>query len=367
MPGEGYIYVNESTIWQPIMVSYALLISGAALLIFALIGYLFNKYQRYIPASILTGASMFFSVMLGPLGDLLEPHRALEFVLSPHIFPSEEHPGVSTIAVYAGVLWPIGVILTIIFGLLYFSYPMHIKAEKGGRLRVLYRIFSLGVTTRERYESLSKLTKVIGVILLFVLIPWLFYPGILFVSQTNTFAWSIWELLPVINAGENIVLALSVLLFVFYVQKSGKLVSEDVEDIIKATILVAFSLLILIGLQEVMWYLRYGGSEEYATLSIVLSGIYLVEALLVITLIIGIINLKLPNLTIITSILGIITIVASKWNVIVNAQRTSKLGLGILELELHANWFLAFLAPISFAVLLWIILTWIFPTEVIEE
>ncbi len=367
MPGEEYVYVNEATIWQPIMVAYALLISGAALLIFALIGYLFNRYQKYIPLSLLTGASMFFSVMLGPLGDMLEPHRALEFVLNPHAFPSEEHPGVSTIAVYAGVIWPIAVIFTIIFGLLYFSYPMHQKAEKGGRLRVIYRIFSLGISTKERYEAIGKLTKVIGVILLILLIPWLFYPGLLFVSQTNTFAWAEWDLLPIINAGENIVLAFSVLLFALYIHKYGKLVLEDVEGIVKALILASFSLLILLGLQEVIWYLRLGGSEQYSTLSVVLSGIYLVEVLLIITLIVGIINLKSPNLTVITSILGIISIVASKWNVVVNGQMTSKLGLGLLELELHANWFLAFLAPISFAILLYIIFTWIFPTEVIEE
>ena len=367
MPFEEYVFVNESTIWQPIMVSYAILISGAALLIIGLLGYLFNRYNKYTPYALVSGASMFFSVMLGPLGDMLEPSRVGQFLTNPHILPSPDHPGVSTIAIYGGLLWPLGVILTIIFGLLYFSYSWHVMAERGGKLATLYKILSLGVSTKEKYEKLSGITKVVGIILLIVLIPWLFYPGILFVSQTNTFAWSVWELLPVINAAENIVLAFSVLLFVLFLHKYDRLVAEDVEDAVKSIVLASLALIVLYGLQEFAWFLRYGGSVEYVTLGVVLSGMYVVEVLLVILIILGAINLKNPSLSIITGLLGILTIGYAKWNTVINGQMTSKLGLGILELELHGNWLLAFLAPISFAILLYIILTWIVPLEVAEE
>ena len=349
MPLGGYTFVNESTIWQPIMVAYSILISGAVLLIFAAYHVLFGRYKKYVPLTLLIGASMFFSVMLGPLGDMLQPSRVWQFLTNPHIFPSSEHPGVSLIAIYGGLLWPIGVILTIIFGLLYF------------------RAYSVGEESEEKFESTMKIAKIFGILLIVFLIPWLFYPGLLFVVQTSTFIWANWHLLPIINLAENFVLAWSIVLFAHYVHKWGNVDEDVVKTFLELVIVSAFSLFILLVLQEALWSYRFGGSPFYETISGVVANMHVIEALLIVFLLVAIVSRKYPQMSVIIGLAGIIIVILEKWNVVIVGQTTSKLGLGLLELSLHGNWFLAFLAPISFAFLIYLILTWFFPVEVVEK
>ncbi len=366
MPGE-YTYVNEATIWQPVMVAYAILIAGTSLLILATLSYLLGKFKRVIPLALLSGASMFLSVLLGPLADLTQPSRAISLFLNPHIFPSSEHPGTSLIAFYGGILWPVGALFTLIFGLLYFSYPMYLRSQDGGKLGFLYKILSLGVKSEEGYSKLSVVTKFFAVLLLLSMLPWTVYPGLLFAAQTYSFVWANWGLLPIINFVENFVLAFSILICLHYLYYFGKLDKEFVNPLNQLLLLTSLSLLGLFGLQVTLWGYRYAYSDFYQAFSAVLPPIYMIMGLLFIVSVISLLALKNPNLSIIGSSLGILAVLISKWNVVIYGQLASKTGLGLLELEFHGNWLLVFLAPLAFATLLFIIFTYIFPLEVGEK
>jgi len=76
---EGFAYFNEfaqSIIWEPVAFSYALLISGADLLLLAALALLSGYLRRAIPMFLILGLSFFSVILLGPLADLALPHRA---------------------------------------------------------------------------------------------------------------------------------------------------------------------------------------------------------------------------------------------------------------------------------------------------
>lgn len=366
MPGE-YYYINESTLWQPIMVSYSILIAGATVLLLGIFSYLTGRFKKIIPLSILTGASMFLVILLGPLGDMLSPYRAFEIFINPHIFPSDTNPGFSLIAFYGGILWPINVILLLAFGLLYFSYPIHKMIERKSKLRGLRKILSLGVASEEKYERVNRVNKVVAALLGITLIPWLFYPALLFVTQTSNFIWSEWYLLPIQNLAENLVLAVSLLAFLYTLHFKNKMDEELSRDLSQLLGILSVFLLVIVGLQLTLWHIRYSGSDYYSAITTVYSLLLFSIVLLVLTVLLSVLAEGKNWLILASSLLGIIAVIIVKWDVIIVGQTVSKTGISTLSLELHSNWFLNMLAPIALAVLIYVILTSIFPMEVNEE
>jgi predicted membrane protein len=363
----NYVYPNElaePVLWLPVMFAYAFLISGADLLMLASIGFITGKIKRAIPLLTLLGMSFFSVILLGPLADLRQPQRAGLILTNLHIFPSDKYPGVSTISLYGGVLWITTFIVGLLFMLLYFSYPMYIKASRNGTLRPLYNLLSFGIRSEDTYQKLSPLLKVIAGVLFIFATLWGLYPSILLTSQTWLFIWRNWPILPVIYFADTFVTSTAAAILVYFLWKFDKMDKEYVNPLLKIHFTGCLAVAGLLILQVSIWGWWLGGSDFYSSFNIVIPLVIAVIFLMIISAIISTFSLRWSQLSILVSIVALIGVLINKWNIMINGQLVSRTGLGVLELTLPHGWFLNMISPISLAVVIFILITWLFPLEV---
>ncbi len=360
----GYLYPNEFAqplVWSPALFTYSFIISGIELLIIAFVAYLLGKLKKAIPLLLTIGLAFFTVILLGPLADLKNPDRAPLLLTHPHILPTETHPGVSLIALAGAVMWPLAWVLTALFTLLYFSYPMHVKYM--ATRNPLYKVLSLGVSTPERYKALKPLLKVLAALALIPLAFWAVYPAMLYVIQTHLYIWQNWTLLPVIYLTAAVD-TFAIALVAWFI---GHKLREELETTltpihVAAPIACAAFLLIQIGL----WLNTFGGSPFYTSLAPVVDWSYVAIGLFLLTFALSLIAFRFHAASLVASLIGIVAAILTKWNLIVRAQAGMRSGLAFFEpgAEYLMPEFRLMVGIIAAGVFLAIVLTSIFPLEV---
>ncbi|MEM3613749.1 MAG: hypothetical protein QW158_02460 [Nitrososphaerales archaeon] len=355
----------EPILWHPVIFAYALVISGADLIILASLAYISRRMMKAIPLLLVLGVSFFSAALLGPLADLRQPSRASLIYSLAHLFPTATNPGFSFIALYAN-LWLLLLILSIAFLLIYQSYPMHLKSLEGGRLKSLYKVFSLGVSDEERYRRLASLITVIAILTIIPAVLWGVYPSVLLVFQTWIFLWRSWVILPMIFFADTFVASTAAALLVYFIIKLGKLDQEVVSPLLKIHSAGCVSVTGLLGVQLLLWNQWFEESALYSAFNVVVPIIYFVIATLLLSFLLALASLKVPRLSIIVSIVALVGVVMNKWNTLVNGQLISRTGMGLFDLHLPTDWLLTTISPIAAAILIFVILSSLFPLEVRE-
>ncbi len=350
-------------IWDPVVFAYALVISGADLLVLAALAYLSNRLTKAIPLFLVIGISFFSPVLLGPLADLKQPQRAPLLFVIPNITPTPTHPGFSLIALY-GILWVATFALGLAFLLIYFSFSMHVKSKDGGKLKPLFSILSLGVKDENTYRRLNPILKVIAAVLLVPALMWGIYPSILLLLQTWIFIWRSWALLPAIFFAEAFVTSTAATLFVYFMIRFGSFEENVLTPLLKIHGVACLSVSGLLALQLMMWNLWFDGSVVYESFGLVLPLIYVVIASMILSSFLALVSTRLHMLSIMVSIVALFGVLINKWNTIVNGQLASRTGLAVLDLHLPPNWLLTTMSPITAAIAIFVVLSWIFPLEV---
>ncbi len=364
----GYYYPNEAIeplLWHPVLFAYTLLISGVDLLILASLAYISGYLKRTIPLMTMLGISFFVVVLLGPLADLRSPHNAVLILTAAHLSSTPTNPGISLIALQT-YAWIIGLILSIIFAVLVFSYRFYQASltAKGVRKKI-YQLLSLNVTTSENYRKAEFAAKIIAVAMLPPLAMWGIYPASLFLTQTWNPIWRGWPLLPVIYFADTFVVATAIFIFVYYLLRLKSLEHEIISPVLKIHAAGSLSVAALSGLQVAIWWLWSPFMSEMVTP--LLPLMYAVIVLLLLSFLLSLISIRYPMASITVSIVALTGTLTNKWNIIINGQLISKTGLAFLEAELYAPWILEMMAPIAAGVVLFIILSSIFPLEVIDR
>lgn len=363
----GYMYPNEYAeplVWLPTLFAYSLLISGADLLILALLAFLFNKLKKAVPLLLTLGLAFFTVVLLGPLSDLRNPDRATLLFSRAQIVPSEEHPGTSLIALMGGLMWPLGWILSLLFILLYFSYPMHLKYLATRNL--LYKLLSLGVSTPERFRAIKPILIVIAAVTLVPLAFWSIYPATLFVMQTALFAWRNWTLLPIMYFADVFVTATAAALLAIWVSSRNKLQQLNASSLITIHGGGAISVAAILAVQLWYWKNIFGATAYYVTLAPLIKWSYVAIGLFLLTFALSLISMRYLSLSIILPFTGFTATIVNKWNVIIKAQEVVRSGTTYIPASLSylSQELLVMVAIISAGVFLAIILSSIFPLEV---
>jgi len=336
----GYVYFNETLVWQPVAFAYSFLISGADLLLLAAIAYFTKKMTEWIPIFLILGLSFFSIILLGPLADLSLPNRAWRIMFYQHIFSSDLYRGMSVMALYGGVLW----IITFLLGVIVTGLYMSNKNPK-------YAFLS---ADEDKYKRLESKIKILFIVLVPFTLMWSIYPGILFVSQTWLFAWRNWGMLPAMLFSETFVTATASAIIV------GEIFKKKHDNLLlhihsaAAMVLCAF-----IFVQILVWTLMVRGTPY--------SGIYSIYPLLIIAFLIfavtatlSIIATKREGLTLWVGIIAIIGVIINKWNMVINAQLISRTGMGTIQAGLHGWWFFETLSPFAMAVIIFLILSSIY-------
>ena len=363
-----YYYPNEAAeplLWHPVLFAYTLLVSGADLLILSALAYLSGSLRKAIPLMTMLGIGFFSVLLAGPLADLRSPQRAHLIFTNPQLFPTTTNPGTSLIA-FQSIVWLVALILSITFALLTFSYYSHqASLTVTGLRRSIYRVFSLGVTTRVRYERAEKAAKGVAVLMLPFLTLWGIYPASLFVAQTWNPVWRGWTLLPVTYFADAFVVATALFMLAYFFWRYGSLETDVVIPILKIHAAGSLSVAALTALQMAVWWFWSPSMAE--TAAPVIPLMYVVIGLLLLSFFLSLLAMRHMTMILAVSLVAMAGTFTNKWNLIVNAQLVSKTGLAFFEAELGGLWLLETAAPIALGVAVFILLSILFPLEVRES
>ncbi len=337
----GYVYFNETLVWKPMAFAYSFLISGADLFILAAIAYLSRRMTEWIPIFLITGLAFFSVVLLGPLADSLEPHRAWRLMLTPHLFSSVKYPGFSVMALYGGFLWPVTFILGALATFIYMSN----KNPKYSFLKL----------DEEKYEKLNPYLKIIFIALIPFSLMWSIYPSTLLVNQTWIWSWRNWGMLPALLFIETFVTATASAIILGNIFKK----KQD-ELLLFIHSLAAIALAFLLIIQMIFWSFQLKDTN--------FNAIYSLYPLFILAIAIFIIKASLSIKSkhsemglYLVGILALIEVAINKWNIFINGQLISRTGMGKVASNLHGWWFFETLAPIAMGIIVFIILSSIYP------
>lgn len=337
----GYVYFNEALVWQPVAFAYSFLISGADLFLLAAIAYFTKKMTEWIPIFLITGLSFFSVVLLGPLADAIEPHRAWRVMFTPHLFSSAKYPGMSVMALYGGVLW----IITFALGALATFFYMSNKNPKYEFLKA----------DEEKFKKFQSYLNIVLIALIPFAFMWSIYPSTLFVNQTWQWSWRNWGMLPAMLFSETFVTATASAII------AGKIFKKKHENLLLYIHSgAAIVLCSLIFIQLLFWSIQVRGT--------MFSAIYSLYPLMILAFIIFVTTATLSvkatkreNLVLLVGILALVGVALNKWNMVINGQLVSRTGIGSVSLHMHGWWFFEALSPIAMAILVFIFLSSIYP------
>ncbi|MDM7274894.1 MAG: hypothetical protein P3X22_002055 [Thermoprotei archaeon] len=357
----GYWYPNnfaEPIIWMPVVFAYSLMISGSILLFIAYLAYILNIMRKLMSLMLIVGLSMFLVILIGPLADLRAPDNAWKMIVGPRILPSDANPGFSLIAFQGAIAWPLAALISIVFVLLYFSYPLHLRYVETGN--PVYRILSLGVSDERKYAALEKPLKILAFIGSLALLTWLVYPATLFM-QTFNFVWANSMALPFIFFAEEILMDIGIIVLGIWILKAFKPEFNAVKPFIAIIAIVSAASIVSLLIQVGTWYFKFGGSPYYTAFTHLYSFISLALILYLIAFASSIISTRYISLSIIASLAGILGVMVSRWNFVVKAQEVSVTGLGVVEAHIPLIEYALIAGIFSIGIFLIIVLGSVFP------
>jgi len=359
----GYLYPNEFAQplqWLPVLFSYSLLISGADLLLLALIAYLFNKLKRTVPVLLIVGLAFYTVVLLGPLADLRNPDRAVLLFSHSHLFPTAENPGLALITLQGAVLWPLGFVLAALFTLLYFA-PANYKRYLSTR-NPFYKLLSLGVKSRTPF--LNAVLKILAVVALIPLAFWAVYPATLFTMQTALWIWRNWQTLLPMYFADTFVVATAAAILAMWIYGIRK-VGDDINGVLLIHGAASISVVALLVAQVAFWNAQYGGSPYIQVIDQVASWITPVVLLYLVTFILSLVAVKWRAVSLVVPFTGVAAALLNKWNIIVRAQYAQRSGLTFIgpAEDVIAHELPVMIGIVAFGIFLSIVLSILFPAE----
>ncbi len=368
----GYWYPNDfanPVIWGPMVAVYSIIAPGSSMLFFAYMSYLLGKFREIFSPMLIVAFSLFSVTLMGPLADLRAVDNAWRLLVAPRILPVEEAiPGFSLMAFQGFLMWLLLTLITVIFILLYFSYPAYLRymEAKNSISKTIYKIMSLGLSSKEKYATLEKPLKILALLGVIVSITWLLYLPMLFM-QTKNFVWTRSMMLPTLYfieyvlRGAGIELLLS--LFVFWAVKGVKPKLEIIRPFATFIGVASAAAISAIVLQVVIWIFVFHGSPYYPAITHVYGLLSIALILYVVALISTVLFLSKnwTSFVIIASLAGTLGVIANRWNFLVKAQEVSRTGLGINEALIPAEVFFEMVGFYGLAIFLVIVLSSLFP------
>ncbi len=338
----GYMYPNEMAVgltWLPIIATYMLFVSiasGSAILLS--LGVLFNigVLRRLTPLLLMVSLATGLVYLLGPLADLRRPERAFYIFIYPHVVPSDAYPGVSLIALMAGFMWPLLVILLMV----------------------------LGYTTLYRGMWDSMIAKVLALALAFTGIVWSTYLApLLFTTIPLLRVHNLVPLLPVEFLLESMLLASSIALLVILLHYRN--LETSVAGILSQVILAcSLAFIVFRILQVFRLYVYMTGSPEttvFLEAFSTLNTIVLILAILSSVLAAHAYLRRSAISTLLLAILSLLWIFIDRWLFAVNIQSISKTSLSVIPVSLDlVSWALESTAMTLLALFIYYVLyTWV--------
>ncbi len=338
----GYMYPNEAAMgltWLPIIATYMLFVSiasGSAILLS--LGVLLNIgfLRRLTPLLLMLSLATGLVFLLGPLADLKRPERALYILIYPHLVPSDTYPGVSLIALMAGLMWPLLVILLV----------------------------ALGYITLYRGMWGSIIAKILALALAFTGIIWSTYFALLqFTTIPLLIVYNLTPLIPVELLLESIALAGSIALLALLVHYRS--LERPIAGILSQVILACSLAFIAFRIIQVFRLHAYmTGSPEATTFIGVFSTLNTVVLILAVLSSILAVHVSLRGSAISASLLALLSLLwvfADRWLFAVNIQSISKTSLSVIPVSLDlASWALESTAITLLALFVYYVLyTWV--------
>jgi predicted membrane protein len=338
----GYMYPNELAVgltWLPIIATYMLFVSiasGSAILLS--LGVLLNIgfLRRLTPLLLMLSLATGLVYLLGPLADLRRPERAFYILIYPHVIPSDTYPGVSLIALMAGLMWPLLVILLVV----------------------------LGYITLYRGMWGSIIAKILALALAFTGIVWsTYFAPLQFTTIPLLRVHNLTPLIPVELLLESIVLAGSIALLALLVHYRS--LERSITGILSQVILACSLAFIAFRIIQVFRLHAYmTGSPEVTTFIGVFSTLNTVVLILAVLSSILAVHVHLRGSAISASLLALLSLLwvfADRWLFSVNIQSISKTSLSVIPVSLDlASWALESTAMTLLALFVYYVLyTWV--------
>jgi predicted membrane protein len=338
----GYMYPNEVAVgltWLPIIATYMLFVSiasGSAILLS--LGVLLNIgfLRRLTPLLLMLSLATGLVYLLGPLADLRRPERAFYILVYPHLVPSDTYPGVSLIALMAGLMWPLLVILLVV----------------------------LGYITLYRGMWGSIIAKILALALAFTGIVWsTYFAPLQFTTIPLLRVHNLTPLIPVELLLESIVLAGSITLLALLVHYRS--LERSITGILSQVILACSLAFIAFRIFQVFRLYTYmTGSPEVATFIEVFSTLNTVVLILAVLSSIIAVHVHLRGSAISASLLALLSLLwvfVDRWLFSVNIQSISKTSLSVIPVSLDlASWALESTAMTLLALFVYYVLyTWV--------
>ena len=370
----GYWYPNDfenPIIWGPMVAIYSIILPGSSMLFFVYMAYLLGKFREIFSSMLIVAFSLFSITLVGPLADLRAPDKAWRMLVAPRILPVEEAiPGFSMMAFQGALMWLLVTLITLIFVLLYFSYPAYQRymEAKNSTLKTIYKILSLGVSSKEKYASFEKRLKILAVLGVIGSLTWLVYLPTLFM-QTNNFIWTRTIMFPTLyfieyllrGAGVELLLAL----FVFWAVKGVKPEFEVIKPLGTVIGVASAAAIFVIILQFAIWFFMFYGSPYYPAITHLHGLLSIALILYMVAFISAALSLtkKRISFIVIASLAGTLGVITNRWNFVVKAQEVSRTGLGVNEALIPAGVFFEMIGFYGLAIFLVIVLSSLFPVN----
>ncbi len=346
---QGFIYPNEIELrWGILIVLYPYitgLVAGAFILASLEKVFEVKDVRPTYRLALLTALAFLIGAPLPLLFHITHPLRGIEILFTPHI--------TSAMAVFGFVyLWYLMAILLIEIWLEYRKEIVDWSKEEKGIKRIIYKILTLGVgeVTPEAEEFDKKFGKFIAIIGIPSAILLHGYVGFIFGSVKANPWWSS-VIMPVIFLFSAMVSGIALVLFLYIIISYIMGEKPDIPCLDAISKYLLYSIIIDFSLEMLDLGQRFYEAEEFFDMFTVLIGGKLFISLFVIQILIGAIipMIILSYLRIfkasdsvkrfwyfLVSLMVLIGIFATRWNIVIGGQLFSKSlrGLTIYKLEL---------------------------------
>lgn len=308
------------------------------------------------------------------IADLKQPDRAWEIFTRPHLVATPEYPNVSPMAVFGYLL--IGYIILMAVEIIFlWRADLAERANRGGRLRGLYRALALGA--KEVSEKMLRRDRRIVAALALIGIPLaaLFhaYVGFLFGSIKARTLWAT-PFMAVDFLVSAIVSGIALLIIVYYAfasyaKKLDRSVVYGLAGLLAWTLLVDLALK---GTDEL--YRAYHRTASWPYLHALKFEVMVSTGILefIVGGAIPLILLLIPRLrrsmpvALLSSFLALLGVLAYRWNMVIGGQIISRTEQGILWYSMPIfgkEGLIASLSIFAAGIFVFTILSWIFPWD----
>jgi len=377
---DQFVYPNEMAqpvIWGVLIAVYPFitgLVAGS--FIISSLAYALGKtnYKKAAGIAVLLSFALLLIAPLPLIADLKQPDRAWEIFTRPHLIATPEYPNVSPMALFGYLL--IGYIILMAVEIIFLWRAELIeKANRGGRLRALYRVLALGA--KEVSDSMIRRDKKIVMVLAFIGIPlaalFTAYVGFLFGSIKSRVLWAT-PFMAVVFFVSAIVSGIALLIIIYYAfasyaRKLDRSVVYGLAGLLAWTLLVDLALKATDELyrtyhRTASWpylhTLKFELMVSTGVVEFIIGGAVPLALLLIPRL------RRSMSVVLLSSFLALVGVLAYRWNMVIGGQIISRTEQGLLWYDLpllgREGLVVAF-SIFAAGIFIFTVLSWIFPWD----